>query len=107
MKPSTRRSRGSLKAARFAAWTIALLALTAADAQAQMSMGSFHGYLTGHIGSVLGGDVTGAKTQGGASVAVQEATGWGAEFDFGRATDVEVDALRLGLTSYMVNMAYI
>jgi hypothetical protein len=69
--------------------------LVAVDARAQMSMGTFHGYLTGHIGSVLGGDVSGAKTSGGASVSVQEATGWGAEFDFGRATDVEVDALKL------------
>jgi hypothetical protein len=91
-------------------WAIAIVALVAGgarDAQAQMSMGSFHGYLTGHIGSVLGGDVSGAKTQAGASVSVQEATGWGAEFDFGRATNVEVDVLRLGITTYMVNMAYI
>jgi hypothetical protein len=107
MNPSTRRWRGSLRAGRIAAWTVALLTLAAVDARAQMSMGTFHGYLTGHIGSVLGGDVSGAKTSGGASVSVQEATGWGAEFDFGRATDVEVDALKLGITTYMVNMAYI
>ncbi len=107
MNPSTRRSRGSLRAGRIAAWTVALLAAVAVDAHAQMSMGTFHGYLTGHIGSVLGGDVSGAKTSGGGSVSVQETTGWGAEFDFGRATNVEVDALRLDITTYMVNMAYI
>jgi hypothetical protein len=104
MNPSTRRL---LRAGRIAAWTVALLALVAVDAHAQMSMGTFHGYLTGHIGSMLGGDVSGAKTSGGGSVSVQETTGWGAEFDFGRATGVEVDAQDLAITTYMVNMAYI
>ena len=47
------------------------------------------------------------QSAGGGSVSVQEATGWGAEFDFGRATDVEVDALELDITTYMVNMTYI
>jgi hypothetical protein len=91
-------------------WTIAIVTLVAGgarDAHAQMSMGTFHGYLTGHIGPVLGGDVSGARTSGGGSVSVQETTGWGAEFDFGRATGVDVDTLSLDITTYMVNMAYI
>ena len=67
MNPSTRNSVRSerccsLRAGRIAAWTLALLTLAAVDARAQMSMGTFHGYLTGHIGSVFGGDVSGAKT---------------------------------------------
>jgi hypothetical protein len=91
-------------------WAIAIAAVVAGgarDAHAQMSMGTFHGYLTGHIGSVLGGDVSGATVAAGGSVSVQEATGWGAEFDFGRATEVEVEALELDVTTYMFNMTYI
>ena len=91
-------------------WAIAIAALVAVNArnaQAQMSMGTFHGYLTGHIGPVLGGDVSNPRISGGASVSVQETTGWGAEFDFGRATDVETESQRLGITTYMVNMAFI
>ena len=112
MNPSTLNSVrsercSSLRARRIAAWTVALLALGAVDARAQMSMGTFHGYLTGHIGSVLGGDVSNPRVSGGASVSVQENTGWGAEFDFGRATDVDVESLELDITTYMVNMAYI
>jgi hypothetical protein len=91
-------------------WAIAIVALVAGgarDAQAQMSMGTFHGYLTGFIGPVLGGDVSDARVSGGASVSVQESTGWGAEFDFGRATDVDVEAQELDITTYMFNMAFI
>ena len=112
MNPSTRNSlrserRSSLRAGRIAACTVALLASVAVDARAQMSMGTFHGYLTGHIGSVLGGDASDPRLAGGASVSVQEATGWGAEFDFGRATAVLVDSQELDITTYMVNMAFI
>jgi hypothetical protein len=88
-------------------WTVAVLAFGAVDAQAQMSMGSFHGYLTGHIGGVMGGDLSDARTSAGASISVQETTGWGAEFDFGHAGDVNVNGLALDLTTYMVNMAFI
>ena len=112
MNPSTRTSArsgrwSSLRAGRIAASTVALLALAAVDARAQMSMGTFHGYLTGHIGPVLGGDVSNPRISGGASVSVQETTGWGAEFDFGRATGVEVESQELDITTYMVNMAFI
>jgi len=91
-------------------WAIAIAALVAGnarDAHAQMSMGTFHGYLTGHIGPVLGGDVSNPRVSGGASVSVQETTGWGAEFDFGRATDIDVESMNLDITTYMVNMAFI
>jgi hypothetical protein len=96
-----------MRMVRWAALVSALLVCHATDARAQMSFESFRGYLTGHIGSTLGGDVSSARVTGGGSVSVQEATGWGAEFDFGRATKVDVDAQPLALTTYMVNMAYI
>ena len=91
-------------------WAMAVAVLVAAgasDAQAQMSMGSFHGYLTGHFNGVFGGDVSSAKAGGGLSVSMQETTGWGAEIDFGRATDVGTDTVALDITTYMANMSFI
>ena len=72
-----------------------------------MSFGTFHGYLTGFIGSTLAGDVDDARVTGGGSVSVQETTGWGAEFDFGRTTDAVVNGRELDLTTYMFNMTYV
>ena len=91
-------------------WVMAvgvLIAAGASDAQAQMSMGSFHGYLTGHFDGVLGGDVSDMKAGGGLSVAMHETTGWGAELDFGRATNVDVGSLELAVTTYMANMSFV
>jgi opacity protein-like surface antigen len=85
----------------------ALVAFSATNAQAQMSMGSFHGYLTGHIGGVLGGDVSDVRTSGGVSVSMQESTGWGAEVDFGHASSVNVNSVPLDITTYMVNMTFV
>jgi hypothetical protein len=85
----------------------ALVALSATDARAQMSMGSFHGYLTGHVNGVLGGDVADMTPGGGLSVSMQETNGWGAEIDFGRSTNVEVGALALDITTYMANMSFV
>lgn len=96
-----------MRMVRWAVLASALLVCHATNADAQMSFGSFHGYLTGHIGGSLGGAVSDPRVTGGGSVSVQESTGWGAEVDFGRATEVDVDAQRLALTTYMVNMAYI
>jgi hypothetical protein len=85
-----------------------VLSLTAREADAQsMSMGSFHGYLTGFIGSTLGGSVDDGRMTAGASVSMQETTGWGAEFDFGRTTDTVVNGRELDLTTYMFNMTYV
>lgn len=92
---------------RWAVLAAVLLAVTAGEAQAQMSFGSFHGFLTGHIGGTLGGATSDPRVTGGGSVSVQEATGWGAEFDFGRATKVDVDAARLSITTYMMNVNYV
>lgn len=84
-----------------------LIAASVGDARAQMTMGMFRGYFTGHIGAVTGGDVTGARPAAGASVAVHEASGWGAEVDFGRSTDVSTRGPVLDLTTYFVNAAWV
>jgi hypothetical protein len=84
-----------------------LLAASAIDARAQMTMGTFKGYLTGHVGVVAGGDVTNERVTAGASMAVHETNGWGAEVDFGRSTDVDANHQQLDLTSYFVNAAMI
>jgi hypothetical protein len=72
-----------------------------------MSMGSFHGYFTGFVGSTLGGSVDESRMTAGGSVSVNETTGWGAEFDFGRTTDAVVGGRELDLTTYMLNMIYV
>jgi uncharacterized membrane protein YeaQ/YmgE (transglycosylase-associated protein family) len=86
----------------------AVLALTAHDARAQgMSMGTFKGYLTGHVGAISGGDLSSNRLSGGASVSVQENTGWGAELDFGHAQDAQSGRQVLDVTSYLVNAAFV
>ncbi len=84
-----------------------LIAASASDARAQMTMGTFKGYFTGHIGAMTGGEVTSARTAAGASVAVHEANGWGAEIDFGRSTGVSTRPPVLDLTTYLVNAAWV
>ncbi len=81
----------------------AVIAASAGEARAQMTFGTFKGYLTGHVGVVSGGDVTSERMAAGASIAVYESNGWGAEIDFGRSTDVATNTYPLSLTSYMVN----
>jgi len=85
----------------------AVIAASAGEAHAQMTFGTFKGYLTGHVGVVNGGDVTSARMAAGASVAVYESNGWGAEIDFGRSTDVDTNTHPLSLTSYMVNAGWV
>ena len=85
-----------------------LLLLTSRDAVAQtMSFGTFHGYITGHLGGTLGGKVDDPRVTGGVSVSVQETTGWGAELDFGRSSDVDINGGRFDITTYMVNMMFV
>jgi hypothetical protein len=84
-----------------------LIAASAIDASAQMTMGTFKGYLTGHVGVVTSGDVTNERVTAGASVAVHETNGWGAEVDFGRATDVDASRQVLDLATYFVNAAWV
>lgn len=85
----------------------AVIVSSASEASAQMTMGTFKGYLTGHVGVVTGGDVTNERMAAGASVAVHESNGWGAEIDFGRSTDVTANRQLLDLTSYFVNASLI
>lgn len=81
--------------------------LWAAGAEAQSrAMGSFQGLFTPHLGASVGGDVTQARITPGVSVAVHEQDGWGAELDFGRASDTGVGPLVLDLTTYMVSASW-
>ena len=86
-------------------FVIALLAAAPAQAQSR-SMGTFQGLFTPHLGATVGGDVTQARITFGMSVAVQEQDGWGAELDFGRATDTAAGNQILDLTTYMVNAVW-
>jgi hypothetical protein len=84
-----------------------LLGVTAGEARAQMTMASFKGYLTGHLGGVTAGDVTDGATSFGGSVSVQEGSGWGAELDIAHAGDVIAGAQFLDINSYLVNAAWV
>lgn len=86
---------------------LALLAITAVDARAQQGAGSFTGFLTGHVGAVTGGDLSDPRATLGASVAVHEETGWGAEIDFGNTSNVLAGRQILDVTSWMVNAALV
>jgi hypothetical protein len=112
MNPSTRNSIHfercfSLRARRMAVSTIAVLALTAVDARAQGGIGRFQGFLTGHVGAISGGDISSARATLGASVAVNEDNGWGAEIDFGHTADALSGQQILDVTNYMVNAIWI
>ena len=93
---------------RVVALSFLIALVSAVDARAQgMKMGSFQGFLTGHIGSIAGGDVSDGRMAIGASVAVHEPNGWGAELDFGHSSDATSGAQVLDVTTYMVNAAWI
>jgi len=89
-------------------FAVALIAVTAIDARAQMSMGSFKGYLTGHVGAITGGPLTNERLTAGVSVAVQEQLGWGAEIDFGHTGDALINNRQvLDINSYIVNASWV
>ena len=79
---------------------------SAASAQS-IRMGTFRGYLTGHLGMAAGGELSDPQLMPGVSVAVHEQDGWGAELDFGRAGDAQSGAQELDVTTYMVNGAWV
>ena len=85
---------------------VACVAASAIEARAQ-AIGSFKGFLTGHVGAISGGDISSARATLGASVAVHDDTGWGAEIDFGRTADASAGRQILDVTSYMVNAIWI
>ncbi len=82
---------------------LALVAANADDAHAQMGMGAFKAYLTGHVGTVAGGELSNPSAAIGASISVHDDTGWGAEFDLGHSSGAEVNEADIDVTSYMVN----
>jgi hypothetical protein len=76
----------------------------AGPAAAQISLGPITGALTGHIGTATGGNGAGTTLSLGASVAVVETTGWGAEFDLGVADDDDGRTGGLDVQSYIINL---
>jgi hypothetical protein len=80
---------------------------TPIDASAQMTFGSFKGYLTGHVGMIAGDELTNENLAAGGSVSVVEQTGWGAEFDIGHSADALAGPQVLDVTSYLVNAIWI
>lgn len=88
-----------------AAFVVVLASAPVAEAQS-IRMGTFRGYFTGHIGVADGGELSESATTPGASMAVHEQDGWGAELDFGRTNDVLSGSQELDVTTYMVNASY-
>ncbi len=80
-----------------------LLAAGTTRAEAQLSMGAFRGHLTAQAGWAAGGDVSNPIFTPGIAVSVQEANGWGAEFDFGYSTDAAAGRQALDVATYMLN----
>ena len=80
-----------------------LLAASAPRAEAQLSMGAFRGYFTGQAGWAMGADVSDPVFTPGVAVSVQEANGWGAEFDFGYSAEATSGRQVLDVATYMFN----
>jgi hypothetical protein len=90
----------------FAAFVIILAGADHAQAQS-IRMGTFRGFLTGHVGLAAGGELSDPRLTAGGSVSVQEQDGWGAELDFGRADDALASGQELDITTYMVNGSWV
>lgn len=76
----------------------------AAPAWAQRGLSPYTGSATGHIGVAIGTDGRGGTPSLGASVAVLDNSGWGAEFDFGYADDDNGRTGGLDAQSYVLNV---
>jgi hypothetical protein len=83
-------------------WLLGVL-LMADPAAAQNGLGVFAGQATGHIGVAAGSDGQGSTLSLGASVAVVDDSGWGAEFDFGYADDDDGRTGGLDAQSYVIS----
>jgi opacity protein-like surface antigen len=78
------------------------LALFGAPPAAAQSL--FTGLLTGHIGAARGGDVRDATRTAGASLAVIDRSGYGAEIDIGHTGSLDEEFFRDGsVTSFTLN----
>jgi hypothetical protein len=87
---------------RLTALVVVGVVLAAGRADAQWVW--YTGTLTGHIGVARGGDVGNATTIGGASLAVVDSKGLGAEIDIAHSGGFERDVLGdSSVTSFMVN----
>jgi hypothetical protein len=86
---------------------VVLIGHASTVAAQSIRMGTFRGYLTGHLGMAVGGEISDARLTPGVSVAVHEQDGWGAELDFGRATDAPSGGRELDVTTYMVNGSWV
>jgi opacity protein-like surface antigen len=79
-----------------------LVAASASAADAQPAL--FTGLLTAHVGAARSGDVGSPTTTGGASMAVVDANGLGAEIDIGHTGAFDKDFFAdSSATSFMVN----
>jgi hypothetical protein len=92
---------------RILVWALAIVALSAVDARAQLPLGSFQGYLTGHAGAINGFELSEPRLVIGGSISMQEETGWGAEFDLGHTTDAVAGRQVLDITSYLLNAKWV
>lgn len=81
-----------------------LLLGASAPAAAQLSLGPINGVLAGHLGGAIGQDGVGSTLSVGASIAVIEQSGWGAEFDAGFANDDDGRTGGLDAQSYILNV---
>lgn len=88
---------------------LVLLALAAfhATAAAQTTI-AYAAIFTPHLGVTAGDDVRGAGLTAGASLAVVQSDGWGAEVDVAYANAIDGEGVEnSGLTSGMVNVLYV
>ena len=95
---------------KWTSWYVAMAMVIAGGSPAfaqSRTMGSFGGFFTPFIGVATGGEVTEPAMTFGASVAVHEQNGWGAELDFGHAGEIEAGTLVLDATTYMVNASWV
>jgi hypothetical protein len=79
-----------------------LMSACAATAQAQQGRETYRGIATGLIGASMGGDVADPVMTLGATVSVQEASGWGTEMDISYANDNNGTAKKADITAIMI-----
>ena len=81
------RREASVARSRLSGLLVVLMLGVAAAADAQQYL--YEGLLTAHIGTSQGGDVQGASTTGGASLAVLDLNGYGAELEIAHFGDFD------------------
>ena len=84
-----------------------LILACASTAQAQQGRETYRGIATGLVGGTLGGDVADPVLTLGTTIAVIEASGWGAEMDIGYANDNNGSARKADITSLMIGATWL